>query len=181
MEQLFLLLYIPFVLAMMLVMPVGGPPDEQAHLRQAWLLSTGQIGTETCTYPENLRAILADSTGGTENSVMKGEEFLTARLSEETVTDKGNEATGIYPQVSYLPQSLMMFLTRLFTDRISLLLYSARIGSMLVTGILFFFASGFQNHTETAFFCACTAIKSSGSQQKCQLKNFVSGKACFWN
>ena len=140
MERLFLLLYIPFVLAMMLVMPVGGPPDEQAHLRQAWLLSTGQIGTETCTYPENLRTILADSTGGTGNSVLKGDEFRTARLSEETVTDAGNEATGIYPQVSYLPQSLMMFLTRLFTDRISLLLYSARIGSMLVTGLLFFFA-----------------------------------------
>ena len=140
MERLFLLLYIPFALAMMLVMPVGGPPDEQAHLRQAWLLSTGQIGTETCTYPENLRTILADSTGGTGNSVLKGDEFRTVRLSEETVMDAGNEATGIYPQVSYLPQSLMMFLTRLFTDRISLLLYSARIGSMLVTGLLFFFA-----------------------------------------
>ena len=34
----------------------------------------------------------------------------------------------------------MMFLARLFTDRISLLLYSARIGSMLVTGLLFYFA-----------------------------------------
>ena len=140
MERLFLLLYVPFVLAMMLVMPVGGPPDEQAHLRQAWLLSTGQIGTETCTYPKNLRDILADSKGGTDVSVLKGEEFLTARLSEETVTDSGNEATGIYPQAAYLPQSLMMFLTRLFTDRISLLLYSARIGSMLTAGVLFFFA-----------------------------------------
>ncbi|MBR5961784.1 MAG: DUF2142 domain-containing protein [Clostridia bacterium] len=140
MERLFLLLYIPFVLAMMLVMPVGGPPDEQAHLRQAWLLSTGQIGTETCVYPENLRTLLADSTGGTENSILEGEAFRTARISEETVTDAGNEATGIYPQASYLPQSLMMFLTRLFTDRIILLLYSARIGSMIVTGLLFFFA-----------------------------------------
>lgn len=140
MERLFLLLYIPFVLAMMFVMPVGGPPDEQAHLRQIWLLSTGQIGTETCTYPENLRSILEDSIGGTENSVLKGEAFRTAHLSEETVTEAGNEATGIYPQVSYLPQSLMMFLARLFTDRIILLLYSARIGSMLVTGFLFYFA-----------------------------------------
>ena len=139
-ERLFLLLYIPFVLAMMLVMPVGGPPDEQAHLRQIWLLSTGQIGTETCAYPENLRSILTDSTGGTESSILKGEAFRTARLSEKTVTESENEATGIYPQVSYLPQSLMMFLTRLFTDRIILLLYSARIGSMLVTGLLFFFA-----------------------------------------
>ena len=139
-ERLFLLLYIPFVLAMMLVMPMGGPPDEQAHLRQVWLLSTGQTGTENCVFPENLRNLLADSTGSTEASVLKGEDFRTARLSEATVTEPGNEATGIYPRASYLPQSLMMFLTRLFTDRISLLLYSARIGSMLVTGLLFYFA-----------------------------------------
>ena len=139
-ERLFLLLYIPLVLAMMLVMPMGGPPDEQAHLRQVWLLSTGQTGTENCVYPENLRNLLADSAGSTEASILKGEDFRTARLSEATVTEPGNEATGIYPRASYLPQSLMMFLARLFTDRISLLLYSARIGSMLVTGLLFYFA-----------------------------------------
>ncbi len=140
MERLFLLLYIPFALVMMLVMPLGAPPDEQAHLRQAWLLSSGQTGTEHCVYPENLRAILADSAGGTEASILKEEDLRTARLSEETVTEPGNEATGIYPRAAYVPQSLMMFLTGLFTDRISLLLYSARIGSMLVTGLLFFFA-----------------------------------------
>ena len=140
MERLFLLLYIPFVLAMMLVMPIGAPPDEQAHMRQVWLLSTGQIGTETCTYPENLRTLLADSTGGTAESILRDGTLRNARLSETTVTDSGNEATGIYPQAAYLPQSLMMFLTRLFTDRISLLLYSARIGSMLAAGLLFFFA-----------------------------------------
>ena len=140
MERLFLLLYIPFVLAMMLVMPIGAPPDEQAHMRQVWLLSTGQIGTETCTYPENLRTLLADSTGWTAESILRDGTLRNVILSETTVTDSGNEATGIYPQAAYLPQSLMMFLTRLFTDRISLLLYSARIGSMLAAGLLFFFA-----------------------------------------
>ena len=139
-ERLFLLLYIPFVLAMTLVMPLGAPPDEQAHLRQIWLLSTGQTGTENCVYPENLRNLLADSAGGTEASVLKEEDLRTARLSEATVTEPGNEATGIYPLAAYLPQSLIMFLTRLFTDKIRLLLYSARIGSMLVTGLLFYFA-----------------------------------------
>ena len=139
-ERLFLLLYIPFVLAMTLVMPLGAPPDEQAHLRQIWLLSTGQTGTENCVYPENLRNLLADSAGGTEASVLKEEDLRTARLSEATVTEPGNEATGIYPLAAYLPQSLVMFLTRLFTDKIRLLLYSARIGSMLVTGLLFYFA-----------------------------------------
>ena len=140
MEQLFLLLYIPLVLAMMLVMPVGGPPDEHAHLRQVWLLSSGQVGTGESVFPANLREILRDSVEGTEASALKDEAFRNVRLSQETVTEEGDEATGIYPLASYLPQSIMMFLTRLFTDRIDFLLYSARIGSMIVTGFLFWLA-----------------------------------------
>ena len=46
MERLFLLAYIPLVIGMMLVMPIGAPPDEPAHLSQEWLLSTGQFRTE---------------------------------------------------------------------------------------------------------------------------------------
>ncbi|MBO4470498.1 MAG: DUF2142 domain-containing protein [Clostridia bacterium] len=140
MEQLFLLLYIPLVLAMMLVMPVGGPPDEHAHLRQVWLLSSGQVGTGESVFPANLREILRDSVEGTEASALKDEAFRNVRLSQETVTEEGDEATGIYPLASYLPQSIMMFLTRLFTDRIDFLLYSARIGSLIVTGFLFWLA-----------------------------------------
>ena len=58
MERLFLLLYIPLAAAMMIIMPIGGPPDEPAHLSQEWLLSTGQVRTETTVYPENLLEIL---------------------------------------------------------------------------------------------------------------------------
>ena len=32
MERLFLLVYIPLVIGMMIVMPIGAPPDEPAHL-----------------------------------------------------------------------------------------------------------------------------------------------------
>ena len=64
-DRLFLLLYIPLVLAMMLVMPVGGPPDEQAHLKQVWLLSTGQVGNDGHVFPVNLRDLLQDAVGGT--------------------------------------------------------------------------------------------------------------------
>ena len=139
-DRLFLLLYIPLVLAMMLVMPVGGPPDEQAHLKQVWLLSTGQVGNDGHVFPVNLRDLLQDAVGGTEASALKDEDIRNVRLSGETVTEEENQATGIYPLVSYLPQSCMMFLTRLFTDRIDFLLYSARIGSMIVTGFLFWLA-----------------------------------------
>jgi len=138
-ERLFLLVYIPLVLAMMLVMPIGRPPDEQAHLRQAWLLSTGQIRTDTVTFPENLREILTD-TDDFENDSLEIGTLWDVRISMETVTEQQNEATGIYPLAAYLPQALMMFLARLFTDRILILLYSTRVGSMLITSLLFYFA-----------------------------------------
>ena len=140
MERLFLLAYIPLVIGMMIVMPIGAPPDEPAHLGQEWLLSTWQIGTEKTVYPANLLEALNTPINGTEDAFALNERIRGVRLSVETAEGTDNEATGIYPLAAYAPQSLTMFLTRLFTDRIDLICYGARIGSMIVTGLLFFFA-----------------------------------------
>lgn len=140
MERLFLLVYLPLVIGMMIVMPIGAPPDEPAHLGQEWLLSTGQIGTEKVVYPANLLEALNTPVNGTEDAVKLNERIRGVRLSAETAEGVYNEATGIYPLAAYVPQSLTMFLTRLFTDRIDLICRGARIGSMIVTGLLFFFA-----------------------------------------
>ncbi|MBR3334986.1 MAG: DUF2142 domain-containing protein [Clostridia bacterium] len=139
MERLFLLVYIPLVVTMMVVMPIGAPPDEPVHLGREWLLSTGQIGTEKGIYPANLLEALNTPVNGTEDAARLNEKIRGARLSEETATAADNEATGIYPAAAYVPQSLTMLLTRLFTDRIDLICRGARIGSMIVTGLLFFF------------------------------------------
>ena len=140
MERLFLLVYIPLVIGMMIVMPIGAPPDEPAHLGQEWLLSTGQIGTEKTVYPANLLEALNTPVNGTEDAVELNERIRGVRLSAETAEGAENEATGIYPLAAYVPQSMTMFLTRLFTDRIDLICRGARIGSMIVTGLLFYFA-----------------------------------------
>ena len=140
MERIFLFAYIPLAIAMMLVMPIGAPPDELAHLSQAWLLSTLQFRTEIPVYPASLQEMLNTQINATEDAAAMNQRIRGMRLSEDTVTGVKNEATGIYPLAAYAPQSLMMFLTRLFTDRIDLICYGARIGSMVVTGLLFFFA-----------------------------------------
>ena len=139
MERLFLLVYVPLVIGMMIVMPIGAPPDEPAHLGQEWLLSTGQIGTEKTDYPANLLEALNTPINGTEDAVALNKRIRGVRLSAETAKGADNEATGIYPLAAYAPQSLTMFLTRLFTERMDLICYGARIGSMIVTGLLFFF------------------------------------------
>ena len=140
MERLFLLAYIPLVIGMMIVMPIGAPPDEPAHLGQEWLLSTWQIGTEKTVYPANLLEALNTPISGTEDAFALNERIRGVRLSVETAEGTDNEATGIYPLAAYAPQSLAMFFTRLFTDRIDLICYGARVGSMIVTGLLLFFA-----------------------------------------
>ena len=137
-ERLFLMIYIPLALAMMLMMPLGGAPDEQAHLRQSWLASTGQFRNGPATYPANLLSIVNASYS--DPDAMRRQEFLETRVSAETVTEQGSETTGVYPKAAYLPQGIMMFLARLFTDRLFLLLYSARTGCVLAAGILFYFA-----------------------------------------
>lgn len=140
MERLFLLLYIPLAVIMMIAMPIGWPPDELAHLSQEWLLSTGQVRTETTVYPQNLREILQTSVASTEDALVLSAGIRNTRLSAETAEDIGIEVTGIYPLAAYIPQSLAMFLARMFTDRIDLILYAARLGSVIMTGILFFLA-----------------------------------------
>ena len=137
-ERLFLLVYIPLVVAMMLAVPIGEAPDEPAHLRQSWLVSTGQLRGDEYTFPENYLSIVNASYSNPE--MLDRETLLETRLSEETVTVYRDETTGIYPRAAYLPQGLMMFLARQFTDRIGILLYSARTGCMLIAGILFYFA-----------------------------------------
>ena len=137
-ERLFLMVYIPLVLAMMLAVPLGEAPDEQAHLRQSWLISTGQFRGDEYTFPENYLSMVNASYSNPE--ALDRETIWETRLSEKTVTVQADETTGIYPRAAYLPQGLMMFLARLFTDRIVILLYSARAGCMLIAGILFYFA-----------------------------------------
>ncbi len=140
MERLFLLVYIPLVIGMMIVMPIGVPPDEPVHLGQEWLLSTGQIGTDKAAYSANLLEALKTPVYSTEDALKLNAGIRGERLSAETAEDTKNEATGIYPLAAYIPQSLTMFLTRLVTDRVDLICYGARIGSMIMTGLLFFFA-----------------------------------------
>ena len=112
MERLFLLAYIPLVIGMMLVMPIGAPPDEPAHLSQEWLLSTGQFRTEAPVYPVSLKEMLDTPIDATEDAAAMNQKIRGMRLSGETVTGVRNEATGIYPLAAYAPQSLTMLLKK---------------------------------------------------------------------
>lgn len=138
-ERLFLLLFIPLVLATMFAMPFGGAPDEAAHMRKIWLVSTGQFHAESYEYPANLSDLLigliVDGSRPEKNAEGFGE-----NLSEETVRREGHPATEVYPSMAYLPQSLTLAIARLFTGRISVLLYAARLGGAGITALLFWLA-----------------------------------------
>ena len=42
-RRLFLMLFVPLSLLMLLAMPIGRVPDEDSHLQRIWLLSEGQL------------------------------------------------------------------------------------------------------------------------------------------
>lgn len=111
-------------------------PDEESHFCRAFEISQGHMLT-----PQN---------GGREfhfnGDMMTSLEENWTSFSEhrrDTLCDETFFAvftnTALYPPLSYIPQSLGIFIARLFTRNFSVIIYSGRILSWaFVTAILFF-------------------------------------------
>lgn len=137
-ERIFLLMYLPLSLAMMIAMPVFRVPDEPAHLQRAYLLSTGQFLPREGLFmqPENLMAGYVE--GGMRLSDARA--LFHASMSPNLVAVEPNEATGVYPMTAHLPQALTMAIARLFTANQGVVLYAGRLGSWLATLMMFYAA-----------------------------------------
>lgn len=136
-QRIFLLLFVPLALAMLLITPIMRVPDEQAHLGQAYVMASGQtlrsLTTGRYTCPEGLLAA-ADPTQVTlrDAAAMLGEGVSPARVEASR-----NPATALYPPLSYAPQALGMGLGLLTGNR-ALSLYGARLGNLAcVTALLY--------------------------------------------
>ena len=139
-EKAFLAAFIAIEIIAMAMIPFNAPPDEGTHFLKIWILSTGQMNADEYEYPEN---ILSRFRIG-DHDYSEPEEDLSRlfaeRVSSVLLRESSYEVTEVYPFLSYMPQALTVFLARLLTDRLGILLYSARIGSMIVTTLLFYFA-----------------------------------------
>lgn len=137
-NRVFLWLFIPLSLMMMLVMPITRTPDEPAHLLQTYTIADGQLisslTTSSVMVPENFSL----PNSGATFSYADLRATRDVSLSSNRVTIDLPVATAIYPPVSYFPQALGMRLAMLFTDNILALQYSARIANWLVATLLLY-------------------------------------------
>ena len=138
-QRLFLLLFLPLSLMMLLAMPIGRVPDEDSHLQRIFLLSEGQLfpsDDRPLTEPEGLLEGISDTdTTHADLARMRGE-----ALSDTRVTSSAGFNTGVYPLISYAPQALAMALVRLFTSDRLAVLYAGRLGGWLATVLLLYLA-----------------------------------------
>lgn len=127
-ERLFLCAGGVCLALMCAALPLGTAPDETAHISAAWRLASGQAWTGETTAPANLLhgvGIPATLRAQAESGL------FTDRLLPAAPVP-ANEATGIYPALSYLPQAAGMRLALLLSDRRAVCLYAGRIANMLV-------------------------------------------------
>ena len=127
-ERLFLFAGGVCLVLMCAVLPLGTAPDETAHISAACRLASLQDWTGETTAPANLlqdvgipATLRAQAEGG----------LFTDRLLPNAPMP-ANEATGIYPAFSYLPQALGMRLALRITDQRAICLYAGRLANMLV-------------------------------------------------
>lgn len=131
-EYVFLGLFIPLSLAMMIALPIGRVPDEPAHLQRIWLYSVGQFAGTGLSEPENLlQGINIDTTTLRFVSGTVGE-----KISGIAVTSTAGFNTAVYPPLAYFPQALAMMLVRLVTDSRIVILYAGRFGGWIATILL---------------------------------------------
>ena len=140
-ERIFLMLFIPISLAMMIALPLFRAPDEPAHLIRIWQISIGQwipnSRNEGVFYePSNL------IWGEAEKITLKqlAETAAEKMDMENLVVSSAGANTGFYPINNYFPQALGMALVRLVTKNRLAILYGARFGGWLATLLLLYYA-----------------------------------------
>lgn len=130
-EKIFLWLFIPLSLLMLLVMPITRTPDEPAHLQQAFIIADGQLLSSLTEKRVSLPENLLPENSGPAFDYGDMRSLFSQQLSPNRYTMDTPTATAIYPPFSYFPQALCMALCMLLTDNLGLILYSARLGNYL--------------------------------------------------
>lgn len=140
-EKVFLLLFVPLSLAMMVALPIWRAPDETAHLQRAWQISLGnwfpdeEVGG-VFYEPQNFFDGVRHSTDiRLYNVIAKWD----SQMDMEHLVESDLKAnTGIYPISNYFPQALGMAIVRLFTGSRMAIFYGARLAAWAVTLFLFY-------------------------------------------
>lgn len=140
MEWIFLAMFLPASIGMMVVMPVSGAPDELAHLERAYLVSSGQIFTPSnkAMFPVGFWTPFQGNFETYSLRNLKHDILHRGDVRGPKEPASAGENTGVYPFFAYLPQAVGMFAARQVSNNKFVMFYGARLMTLLfITAMLF--------------------------------------------
>ena len=140
--KIYLTLYLVIGAMYMVAVPLHGVPDEAAHLYRVYGITEGDLiapvsddGGGGSLLPDNIGA----GNYGTETTLYGMREvFFTEADTHEIFFTYTN--TAHFSPLNYLPQSIGMLISKLFTDMLFVQAYAGRLFSFACVGVIMFLA-----------------------------------------
>ena len=137
--KMFLVSYFTLGFLFYAAIPLYGTPDEPAHYERIYGITEGYIiadvsenGGGGSLLPVNITEGNYDSDTTLESNRLG---FNISASSDKVFISYPN--TAYYAPVTYLPQIIGAFLARLFTDRLYVIAYTAKLFNFIAVGLLF--------------------------------------------
>ncbi len=150
--HIFLLLALCFGISFALLTPPFQSPDEYNHFYRSWQVSEGHFSPEQID-GNRLGGVLPASLDSLKNQFSYLKNDYAARTSGQKIrhalsllAEPGRRTfldfpnTAIYAPTAYVPQATGILVSRLFTDRVLIHFYAARLGNLAVWIALLFYA-----------------------------------------
>ncbi|MCR5234622.1 MAG: DUF2142 domain-containing protein [Lachnospiraceae bacterium] len=141
-EHLFLVLYFALGMAYMVVSPLSSVPDETEHMLRAYGITIGDFVPPVNDNGEGGSYVPANLTYQWDRSGSRLE-YMVNNIRMEASDDKTFAVysnTAFYSPLTYVPQAVGMFVTRLVCNRPYVIAYAGRMCELIASGILMFYA-----------------------------------------
>lgn len=140
-HQLYLIVFLLIGMLYFFVYPVGTVPDEFAHFYRAYEISEGHLVSDIRNGMGGRE--LPDGLALSSNTVMLSLQKMWGMLGNE-ISEERSWYTfwtmSLYAPVSYIPQSLGIFVARLFTDSVLVMFMAGRLLNFIAVAIVSYFA-----------------------------------------
>ncbi len=145
-EKVFLILAIIIGAIYLLVIPVGRVPDEPSHFLRAYEISEGHMVSEKDANKSSGRVLskhlyeVVDPLDNMNYCNLFSKIDQKVDNNTEFITFPGS---SLYSPISYLPQSIGIFISKIFTRSILIQVYAGRIFNFITWLIIMYFALKF--------------------------------------
>lgn len=143
-EKVFLYTIPIMCLMFLVIMPMFKSHDEQRHWLRAYEVSEGHIFTQV--HNNKVESYLPKNVVDPLDTYWRDITYDTIRKSTNVSLDNDKKEytdmsyVAVYSPIQYIPQAIGIALTRIFTDNVLMMAYSARVTNLLFALLIMYFA-----------------------------------------